>query len=571
VPARKPFLKPFLFWVFCFVMPASIVFGTLALYVHEFSHGLTALALGGHFLGIKYQASTRHDPSMAYADAWSDHHQMLVVLAGIVVNVILGLLLLRKAFRCDRIVPRLLLFLCAGAFLHDLAYALEGCLLWDSDFDTAVALRDAGSSALRWVLIVLLFPAFGWSIATIARGLFRTWERVFGALSGGRAFGVAVLLSAFLPLPSHRGGEAWIAWLGTGVGYVLLVSWLVRTRQRTLEPAPIGRFAPWGIGLVPSTIVAVVGLVMLYKGISLGTYPDRLVYDLHPERKAVAGISARYGMGDRYGKYRPVHDSQVFVSTAEGSRLLPAPTGEVLDLAWLPDLDRIVVVGWNGVHEVDGRSGKGSVVWKPATGWIEHAGHGPNGQILAVLRDRWGKLQLAPGLYVYDAARSFGQFYEANGTAGSPVFLPGMPVRAAVTIGNDLWMVTWPDEDDGEIQVERREGGSNGNLFYGRSGESSWWWYDGESWVAGSTTVSSKDASHWGAGTEGFFTLKEKGGWQVVSADHDGVRQGPIETSSVKLLQFLDGVPWVALQNGDVRRLDSETAAFRVKYPPMPR
>jgi hypothetical protein len=118
----------------------------------------------------------------------------------------------------------------------------------------------------------------------------------------------------------------------------------------------------------------------------------------------------------------------------------------------------------NGLYDIDGKSGKQSIVWQPSTGWIEHCGHGPNGQMLAVLRGKWGTLKLLPGLYVYDAARSFGRFYEANGEAGDPVFMPGLPVRAAVTIGEDLWEVTWPHDDDGEIRVERRERGLPGVL-----------------------------------------------------------------------------------------------------------
>jgi hypothetical protein len=70
-PARKPFLKPLLFWMFCFMLPATLSVGTLGVYIHEFSHGLTALATGGHFLGIKMQPSTRRESTMAYADAWS--------------------------------------------------------------------------------------------------------------------------------------------------------------------------------------------------------------------------------------------------------------------------------------------------------------------------------------------------------------------------------------------------------------------------------------------------------------------------------------------------------------------
>ena len=357
-----------------------------------------------------------------------------------------------------------------------------------------------------------------------------------------------------------------VGWLGAGVGYVLLVTWLVRTRQRTVEPASVGRFAPWGLGLLLSAAIAITGLVLLYKGLYLGTYPDRMVYDLHPERQTVVGISARYGMGDRQGRYRPVHDPNVFVSTREGSRLIPSPADRVVDLAWLPDLDRIIFVGGNGLYEIDGKSGKQSIVWQPSTGWIEHCGHGPDGQMLAVLRGNWGTLKLLPGLYVYDAARSFGRFYEANGEAGDPVFMPGLPVRAAVTIGEDLWEVTWPHDDDGEIRVERRESGSRGYWFYGLSGAASWW-YDGGGWIAGTTRVVNDRIARWGAGAEGFFTLKEKGGWELTVPDAARVRHGSIDTPSVKLLQFLDGVPWVVLKNGEVRQLESESAAFRVRYP----
>ena len=565
-PVRKSFLKRLLFWMFCFQLPAAVAVGTLAVYVHEFSHGLTALATGGYFLGIKMQPSTRRESTMAYADAWSPDYENLVILAGITVNVILGLLLLWQAFRCERIVPRLLLFLCAGAFLGDLEYALEGCVFWESDFDTARVLQSVGSPVLRWTLLALLLPTFILSVATVGRGLFRTWEQVFGALSGGKAFWVAVLLSASLSTPSHRGANAWIGFLGAGAAYVLLVTWLVKTRRQSVEPTPVGRFAGWGIGLAVSAVVAAGGLIFLYKGLPLGTYPDNLVYDLHPDRKAVVGISARFGMGDRQGRYRPEHDPQLFISTPEGSQTFPFHTDHVVDVTWLPSLDRLVVVGWNGVYEVDRRSGKESVVWKPPNGWIEHGGHGPDGQILVILRSQWGKLDLLPGLYVYDANRSFGEFYEADGKEGSPVFLHGLPVRAAVTIGEDLWEVTWPHDDDGEIRVERRKGVSKGSWFHGLSGESSWW-YDGEGWFAGSTRVSDDNFAHWGAGAEGFFTLKEKGGWELTVPGKGRVRNGPIETSSVKHLQFLDGVPWVVLRNGDVRRLESEVAEFRVRYP----
>ena len=52
-PPEKPFVGRFFFWLFAFAIPVDFAASVVSTYVHEFAHGLTALATGGYFLGIK--------------------------------------------------------------------------------------------------------------------------------------------------------------------------------------------------------------------------------------------------------------------------------------------------------------------------------------------------------------------------------------------------------------------------------------------------------------------------------------------------------------------------------------
>jgi hypothetical protein len=118
---------------------------------------------------------------------------------------------------------------------------VEGCLFWESDFDNRRAAE--GRRILR--------AAMGRSDAASSRlhferrddsaaDSFARWERVFGALSAGRAFWVAVLLSATLSLPSHRGAKRLGRMAGSRRGYVLLVTW-PRPDETADRGAGVGR------------------------------------------------------------------------------------------------------------------------------------------------------------------------------------------------------------------------------------------------------------------------------------------------------------------------------------------
>lgn len=555
-------MRPLLFWLLAFVTPASIVAQVLQIYLHEFAHGLTALATGGHFLGVGKYAS-EYRGGRPYADAWSDY-DLAVLLAGISVNVTIGLLLLWWAFRTKPVRSRLFLFLFASYFLSELNYALEGCLFPNGDSDTAEALNIIELPAFRWIALGVISVLLCVSICIVSRGCFRAWEEVFGELSPGKAFWVILLLVAPVPLPSIKDPEAPWHFPAAMVVLICVTVWLIRSRRRQVTRMETGRYSAWGLGLGGAMVVALLGMVQLIRGIELGTFIDQVVWDLHPDQRTIAGVSVRYGMDGRDGFGRPVKHSELFVSTPEGFRQAHSPDLEVNDLAWLPDLDRFLVVTSWGLYEADPSTKSSTLLWRPPWGQIESARHGPGGEMVVMIK-RFREAR--SGIYAYDPRRAYGEFHEASGEVGTPVFEALSPPRAAVTIGEDLWEITWPSEFDEEIQVHRLKGESGNRWISGFSGERKWW-FDTDAWMSGEIRVANQAVAHSGAGDSGFFVLKEKGGWERTTPEGDRSVKGVIDTPSVKLLQFLDGVPWVAFDNGDIRRLEEQTPAFKVKFPP---
>jgi hypothetical protein len=566
-PPRKPFAKPFLFWLFLFSLPAGIVIETCHIYIHEFAHGLVALATGGRFLGIKLMPFSRRASAMAYADAWSDDHETLVILAGIVVGIAIGIVVARKAFRTSSVVPRLLLFLGAMVFLSELMYALEGFLFPDSEFDGALILQQIPSSVLRWLGVGVLVPAVVLGSAILGRGLFRAWEDIFGELSVGRAIWVIVFLVNPVWWPSVRGPGAGWAMLGCLFLYLTNLIRLVGTRRKTVDSVRPGKLRWWGLGIWASTAVAVVGIVCLYKGIQLGSFWDHVVYEVDPDRKTAAGIMRRYGMGDRYGNNRPLFETKLFVSSPESVQVFSTSGGDFKDLAWLPESTRLLVVTANWLSEVDGRTGQEFLVWQPPWGRAEVAKHGPNGELLIVVRQTEGSDVQRSGVFVYDPRRSEGQFHEAEGGIGNPFFGVSKPVRATVTVAKDLWTITWMDHDAELPRIDPRRGASEDGWFEGFSGERTWW-YDAAGWRSGEgARILNNGMARYGAGNDGFFALLEGGGWEVTTPEGKTRKGGPIDTDSVVLLQFYGGIPWVAFRSGEVRKLEEPGTGFRAKFP----
>lgn len=573
-PRRKRFAGPFFFWLLAFALPVGVAALTLSTYVHEFSHGLAALATGGHFLGIKGTVLNQRSSIMAYADAWSDDYDGLVIAAGILVNVLIGLLLLGLAFRTRSPLRRLIAFLFAGAFLADLDYAVAGSLLWDtSDFDSAVLLSDADSPPLRWVCFILLFAATGMKALILGRGLFRTWEDVFGGLSADQAFWVILFLVGPVPLPATREeSSGWVV-LSAAVLLVAIAAILIRTRRRSVATAPAGKFSRWGWGVWAAGLVSLVAMGILERGLRFGTYTDRLVFDLSEKERTIAGLAADFGMAERHGAERPAFAPKLFVAGPDEQWIVASPSDRVIDLAWQASRQRILLVTPEALFAVDPRSGECKSLWGAGRATIKVARHGPNGEILAVAEEvtfqgRGARYSFRShtSLYVHDPREDRGAVHPLDGAAGNPFFLPGFPTAALVSVDDDLWKFTWPEEAGGDIEVDRQTGASAEGWLEGVSSGAQWW-SGADGWRSGDVRVPGRQVENWGVGAEGFFALKRTGGWELITPA--GVRRkGPLHVRSVSLLHFSDGVPWVVFRNGEVRPLTAERVAFRARMPP---
>jgi hypothetical protein len=264
------FAAPFFFWLFLVVLPFSLFTSTLHLYIHEIAHGLTALAAGGRFIGIRMDEFNRKSPSLAYADVWTKEYDTLMRLAGIAVSVTIGILLLWQAHRRKTPMPRLLFLLAAASFLQDWGYAFEGALLWDTtEFDTAVAIRKADSLLVHGIAFVFLFAAYWGSTFLVSSSLFRSWENMLGPLTKWKAFWVALLLvvPGSFPTIGVEGAEWSVL-----VYFIVLNSnmlWLVRTRRKEVPPISPVKLTGWVLGIWAGASIAIVGILFLYRGIRL--------------------------------------------------------------------------------------------------------------------------------------------------------------------------------------------------------------------------------------------------------------------------------------------------------------
>lgn len=542
------------FWFFALALPASVAAQVFSTLVHEFAHGLTALALGGWFLGTRSQFLSPDAEVMAWADAWSESGgDLWIYAAGIAVNVAVGALLCRKAGRTSGAPARVLLCLAASAFLSDLGYAFEGCLHWrTASGDTAVIFDDLDSPELRWLGLVILFPAWAAASAIVARTHFRAWEDLLGPMSGRRALGVFVLFVAPLPwsllrVEDDRSSLYLSLLIVVGVGIRVL-----RGRRRVfdvLPPARPGRWiaAAWSAGL----LAAIVG-GLFEKGFRFGTYPDAHVYELRPEERTVAGLVARFGMSDARGENRPAFDPKLFVATPEGSWTLPSPATELLDLTWRPSTRSFLAVTSDALYEI-GESGR-EVIWEVDT--LRAAGHGSDGELLLVLGS-------GTSMIAYDARARVLREFTTEGDIGNPFFLPGSPARARIGVGKEVWQLTW-DEDG--VRSEILPLISGGGWYEGSSAGGDWW-SDEDGWWSGDTEISKERMSSWGVGLDGFYTLHQRGVWRLTTPSGRVEREGRLETIYYAGFLIHEGLPWLALKTGEVRRLDAGAPPFRVRLP----
>lgn len=546
------------FWFFALLLPAEPAALVLSTLVHEFAHGLVALALGGRFLGTKSEFFSRDAEVLAYADAWSERGEAAVYAAGILACVAVGILLCRKAARTPSAPARVLLYVLAAACLSDLGYAFDGCLHWrTAPYDTAFIFDDLDSPELRWLGLVFLFPAWVFATAFVAKGHFRAWEDILGPLGFKRAAAVLLLFVAPLPASLLRLEEDRSLFYLSLLIVVGVSAWLLRIRRRDVDappPTKTGRWigATWAVALLAAAAAGV-----FERGIRFGTYPDHHLYEIRPEEEAVAGLFADFGMGDSRGENRPVHDARLFVARPDGAFVLPSPASDPLDLTWRSSTRTFLLVTPRALIEVGERGNE--TLWAPEAGLIRSAGHGPDGELLLVLE--------SSKLLAYDARSRVLREFTTEGDLGNPFFLPGPPARARIGVGRSIWEVTW-DEDG--VRADTLPDESEDEGWYEGTSRDGHWWSDEEGWTSGDTWIPRERLSSWGVGLAGFYTLDRRGTWTLTTAAGRVEREGRVGTPYYLSFQIHDGLPWVALKTGEVRRLDAGAPPFRVKLPEAP-
>lgn len=566
-PPPRPFGGPLLRWLFLFSLPISIAATVLGLYTHEFAHGLAALISGGHFIGIQGGKITRESSTLAYADAWSDGHEFLVLSAGIAANIVLGALFLWGAFRTRALMPRLILLLFASTFLSEFHYALEGCLAAeDAEMDTAMILKELDSTTARRLCTIGSLLGLGASTIVVALGLFRCWERIFGALSGGRALWVILLLSNPAPWPLTKGDRPnAMPMISLGLLVAVTIT-LLAARNRAAEQVPVKRFRRWSAGAFAMAFLAIVGFNGLRQGIQLGTFPSSVVRDIHPESGEVAGFSVFYGMGDRNGENRPVKECRLFLSRENQIRNVDFPPVTVIDVLWRPAPGRMLAACAEGLVSVDPTSGKIEWLWRPEKGRVTRADHGPRGELVMILNiPKDGEATEEHPLYFYDASRDVGTLRGNVQGVGNPIFASGSPRKAWMTVGEDLWEVEWLSEGEA-VGVTRHGEASRGSWLAGLSGDQRWF-SDETRWFCGEAELPFEGVSNWMIGPEGFYAVRKDDTWQLITPQGGVKKRGSIQTDSLLGFRIERSVAWVALKNGDVRPLDAGTEAFRVLLP----
>lgn len=537
------------------------------LYTHEFAHGLAALISGGHFIGIQGGKITRESTTLAYADAWSDGHEFLVLSAGIVANIVLGALFLWGAFRTRALMPRLILLLFASTFLSEFHYALEGGLAAENaDMDTAMILKELDSTTARRVCTIGSLLGLGVSTIVVALGLFRCWERIFGALSGGRALWVILLLSNPAPWPLTKGDRPnAMPMISLGLLVAVTITLLV-ARNRAIEQIPVKRFWPWSAGAFAMAFLALVGFNGLRHGIQLGTFPSSVVRDIHPGSGEVAGFSVLYGMGDRDGENRPVQGSRLFLSGENKIRNVDVSPATVVDVLWRPDAGRMIAICAEGLVRADPTTGHIEWLWRPEKGRVTRADHGPRGELVMILDvPKDGEAAEEHPLYFYDASRDAGTLCGNAQGVGNPIFPPGSIRKAWMTVGEDLWEVEWLSEGEA-ARVTRHGEASRDSWLAGLSGDQRWF-SDETRWFCGETGVPFEGVSNWTIGPEGFYAIMNDNTWRLITPQGGVKKKGSIQTDNLLGLRIEGNVPWVTMKNGEVRPLDAATEAYRVLLP----
>ena len=566
-PSTGQFVGRLLVWFLGLMLPLSFAASVAHVYVHEFAHGLAALATGGHFIGVRAMSAGQAGSWGAFADAWSDA-EGVVYAAGIVVSVALGLVILGLGLRAKGLLPRMFLLVVASSFLDDVAYALHGCLTWKTgDGDVAVLLRMAPDSpALRWVCVGVSFALLTAIVCVQSKALFRCWERVFGPLSRQRAFWIVFLLVNPYPMSLSPGwGEGD---LGLRLGlcvFVAVTVWLIwtRDRERTAEAVPVRVIAAWALLAWLFAGVAVPAFASLYTGLRIGTYPAMLVTDIRPDERTVAGYVVHYGLGQTHDGERVEERTELFVGSSDEVQTFIPPPGALLDVLWRGSPASLVVITAEGIFRVDPSSPAPVPIWEPRTGRVTSADHGTLGHLVVTV-EIGTEDEPNQAVYLHDFESGRGGILATHGVVGYPFFDAVEPM-AWVTVDRDLWEVSF---DDGDVAnwVERHEEGSGDLWFVGLSGDERWFYGD-ERWICGETRISSEGVGHWGCGNSGFYTVHPNDTWLLTRPDGGLAELGQVDADSIVGLRVYGGVPWVALEDGTVRPLKAGDGGFRFVVP----
>ena len=253
------------------LLPIVVVARFAGVAVHEIlGHGLVSLLFGGSFYAVYVSpgqgAAYSHLPP-------SDGAWVAVVLAGILAELLLGLVLLLLYPRARGFLLRLfLLVLLAVLLVHTLLYMAVGALpLPASNGDTAVAVAILGHPALAWGFVVaglvwacvVMYAISRHLLALLGDALARHAEQTYLALFW--VLPLVLALAAVAGLGSSVGSGA-LLYLGlfagfAGLGYVIAT----RPASRHADRRPIARDPADWRGL-PALLIALFLVLALWVG-----------------------------------------------------------------------------------------------------------------------------------------------------------------------------------------------------------------------------------------------------------------------------------------------------------------
>ncbi|MBI4564622.1 MAG: hypothetical protein HY716_08025 [Planctomycetes bacterium] len=431
----------------------------------------------------------------------------------------------------------------------------------------AMILKDVESETVRWLCVIVFMLALCITTCIVARGLFRCWERVFSSMTSLKAFWVIVLLSNPAPLPHSGMGVFRLFLLITFALLIGVTAWLLLTRNRSVEPLRVQLFSRWTMGVWAGTVAAVLGLAWLQNGIRLGVFRETIAQEIHPAREAVAGFLNEYGLRDAVGSDLPER-TQLFVVGNNQTLIIPSYAGEVLDVIWLPGIDRLLAVYHMGVLQINTSSKDMEWAWKPEDGYISKAYHGSQGMILAILRSPPLSWPEKYSIYAFDGIHGVTCIYPADHRPSTPHFTAIPSPSAWLTVGDDLWEIEWPGDKENDFRVHRHAGLSKGLSFAGFSGEHRWF-RDKTHLRSGDTSVSFTDVDSWIVGSQGLYTIEDGKRWRLTTPEGAIKEEGNIDNDEILLLSVDQGVPWVVMRTGEVRPLTTLTrdSSFRVSLP----